>query len=114
LAGIATGMQHVSTPLLLTVPCDTPSLPAELARHLWMAMQQENAEISVAHDGHFMQPVIALWQCSLYSELLAAVNAGMRKTQDWIRSRRNVQVDFSAQADAFINVNTPDDLSRHG
>jgi molybdenum cofactor guanylyltransferase len=111
LAGILSALRQVRTEYLLTVPCDTPALPADLVSRLWRAMQQHNAEISVVHDGEFMQPVIALWRCTLSPALQAALEQGMRKTRDWISSRQLVEVDFSSQASTFLNVNTPDDLA---
>ena len=48
LAGLQTGLQHCATELLLTAPCDSPFLPADLAERLYAAMQAEG-EIGRAH-----------------------------------------------------------------
>jgi molybdopterin molybdotransferase len=48
LAGLQTGLQHCATELLLTVPCDSPFLPADLTERLHGAMQADDADMAVA------------------------------------------------------------------
>lgn len=48
LAGFLAGLAHCATPWLLTVPCDSPRLPADLARRLADAAAREGADIAVA------------------------------------------------------------------
>ena len=75
LVGMATGMQSAATPLLVSVPCDSPFIPAGLVETLYRAMGESGAEISVAHDGSRLQPVYALLRCQLLPDLLAYLNA---------------------------------------
>ena len=60
LAGIASGMQASDSPYILTVPCDSPLIPAMLAEILLHSLQEHHADISVAHDGTRLQQVFAL------------------------------------------------------
>ena len=48
LAGLQTGLQHCTTELLLTAPCDSPFLPADLAERLYASMQAGDADLAVA------------------------------------------------------------------
>jgi len=48
LAGFMTGLEHCETPYLLTVPCDTPLFPMDLAARLAEALAREDAEIAMA------------------------------------------------------------------
>ena len=109
LAGMATGMQAAATPLLLTVPCDSPFIPARLCSTLRAAMEQLDAEISVAHDGIRMQPVFALLRCALLPGLLSYLDAGGRRVDAWVGQQRLALADFSTEADSFLNMNTPTD-----
>jgi molybdenum cofactor guanylyltransferase len=111
LVGMATGMQSSSRPYLLTVPCDSPLVPAHLAVTLYAALMREQAELSVAHDGERMQPVFALLCCDLLPGLLAYLEGGGRKIDSWYARHRLALADFSATPDMFLNLNTPEDKS---
>ncbi len=109
LAGIASAMQIASTDYVLTVPCDAPLLPPDLAPRLFHALQQQGVDISVAHDGRRMQPVFALMQRQLLEDVLAFLAGGNRKLHLWVAGQNVALADFSDQPDAFLNVNTPED-----
>jgi molybdopterin-guanine dinucleotide biosynthesis protein A len=109
LVGMATGMQATDKPYLLTVPCDSPLVPAQLAGSLYRALIGEKAELSVAHDGVRMQPVFALLDCRLLPGLLDYLNGGGRKIDTWYARHRLALADFSAVPEMFLNLNTPED-----
>lgn len=109
LVGMATGMQTCSTPLILTVPCDSPFVPDRLTDRLYRDMVDTDAEICVAHDGVRMQPVFALLRCELLPGLLSYLEGGGRKIDTWYTQHRLVQSDFSDLPDTFLNLNTPED-----
>lgn len=109
LVGMATGMQATGKPYLLTLPCDSPLVPAQLAAMLYRGLQTEQAELSVAHDGVRMQPVFALLDCQLLPGLLDYLNEGGRKIDTWYAQHRLALVDFSAAPETFLNLNTPED-----
>ena len=109
LAGMASGMRAAQTRYLLTVPCDSPFVPAELAAVLQGALQAKRAEISAAHDGQRIQPVFALLRCDLLPDLQAYLEQGGRKIDTWYARHRLTLADFSCWPDAFLNINTPED-----
>jgi len=109
LAGIATGMQAVTTPYILAVPCDTPRLPDNLVGTLWQTLETQQADISVAHDGNRLQPLFALLKRNLLPALLAYLDAGGRKVEAWYGQQQTAVADFSGQRAHFINLNTPED-----
>ena len=76
-------MQAAGTPLLLTVPRDSPFVPANLAEVLYRTMAATGAGISVAHDGERMQQVYALLRCELLPDLLDCLDNGGRKAGTW-------------------------------
>ena len=112
LAGMASALEASATRLLLTAPCDSPLVTAELGPRLHAAMVRDDAEIAVAHDGERMQPVFALLTRNLLPDLVAFLQAGERKIDTWYASRRAVVADLSDTLDTFLNVNTPQERDR--
>lgn len=111
LAGMASGLRIARTSYLLTAPCDSPFVPADLAARLYTALMNQQAEISVAENQGRLEPVFALIDRELLSSLLEYLNAGERKIDQWYAWHRMVAVDFSDQPRAFINLNTPEELA---
>ena len=109
LVGMASGVQAAATPYLLSVPCDSPLLHPALAETLFRALEADQAEISVAHDGTRMQPVFALLRRELLPDLLAYLKNGGRKIDTWYAQHRLTLADFSDWPDTFLNINTTDD-----
>lgn len=110
LAGMLSAMDICQSPYLLSVPCDSPFIPPDLAARLADTLSVEQAEISVAHDGQRLQPVFALMQTRLKDSLQSFLEHGGRKIDAWYAQRHMVAADFSEIPDTFINLNTPEDL----
>jgi len=111
LAGIVSALAVVRTPYAMILPCDVPCCPTTLGPKLMDALQHENADICVAHDGHRMQSLIMLLRCSLKSRIENYLASGQRKVETWIVNQNYTTVDFSQNNHCFLNVNTPDDLA---
>ncbi len=107
LAGFAAAMQAAQTDYILTIPCDAPELATDTAARLLTALQAEQAEIAVAHDGERLQPVHALIPVSLLPSLQAFLAKGDRKIDLWYAQHRMASVDFSDCRRMFRNINTP-------
>lgn len=110
LAGIATAMQQITSTHLLVVPCDSPFIPKDLAPRLRETLMKTQADIAVVNDGKRMQPVFALIDQKLLPSLEKFLADDQRKIDRWYAQHHCVEVDFSDQADAFMNINTKDDL----
>ena len=114
LAGILKALQQVQNEWLVTVPADGPFIPTNLI-HLLVENDNENIIkdklIVIPHDGEHLQPTFALLHKSLLPSLLDFLNKGERKTRVWMLQQPHLIVDFSKQADAFININSSDDLA---
>ena len=108
LAGILQALQHCQTEWLLTVPADSPFIPADLVSRLLQNIKSE--KVVLAHDGAQLQPTFALIHTSLEPSLAQFLQQGERKTRVWMQQQAHLIVDFSDQPDAFININTKDDL----
>ena len=114
LAGFLTGLERCETPLLLTVPCDTPLFPLDLADRLAEAMDSADADIAMAaareEDGQIRtQPVFCLLRAELLESLVAFTQQGGRKIDKWTAQHHTVVVPFDQPGDdprAFFNANT--------
>ena len=117
LAGWLAGLEHCETPYLLTVPCDSPNFPLDLAARLAVALAEADADIARAatlEDGRQqVQPVFCLLKSGLIESLVAYLNAGERKIDRWTAQHRCVTVPFDDPA-AIANANTLDELQRLG
>ncbi len=109
LAGFASTMAAAETDYIVTIPCDSPLPPADLVQRLVHALQSENAELAVAHDGERLQPVFALIQVSLLPSLQEFLQRGDRKIDLWYAQHKMAKADFSDTPETFLNINTPVD-----
>ena len=120
LAGFLTGLERCETDLLLTVPCDSPLFPLNLAQRLLDTLVSEEADIAVAaareEDGSVRaQPVFCLMRVNLLESLVKFMQSGGRKIDAWTALHKTVLVPFdSADVDprAFFNANTLEELHR--
>jgi len=112
LAGFLAAMHSISTPDMVSVPCDGPWLPHDLVKRLVTGREQAAADIAVAHDGQRLQPVYTLMPTHLKQELKAFLESGGRKIDLWYAQHNVVQVDFSDTPEAFLNINTPQDYAK--
>ena len=113
LAGWLAGLEHCETPYLLTVPCDSPNFPLDLAERLAAALAHDDADIAMActlEGGAVqLQPVFCLLKAALIESLVAYLHDGQRKIDRWTAQHRCVQVMFDDAA-AFFNANTAAEL----
>ncbi|MBP1208089.1 molybdopterin molybdotransferase [Duganella sp. 1411] len=123
LAGLQAGLQYCATELLLTAPCDSPFLPADLAERLYAALADGDADLAVAvtmetddEEGgaprRQTHPVFSLLKASLLPQLDAYLATGARRMEGWHKTLRVAEVLFDDAA-AFRNINTLEDLKRH-
>jgi molybdopterin-guanine dinucleotide biosynthesis protein A len=112
LAGLHAGLLACPTPWLVTVPCDAPFVPTDLVAHLASAQAaSRQSRLFVAASPCGIEPGFMLCHVGLADALGDWLRAGGRKVQDWLVSAAALQVAFD-DAEAFANVNTPEELSR--
>lgn len=111
LAGFSLGLKHCKHEFLLTVPCDSPLLPLNLAQRLMSALQEHHADIAVAKSDGNTHPVFSLCKKTILPSLIDYINNGGRKVSAWQKSLKYVEVDFDDDSEAFVNLNTFEDLS---
>jgi molybdopterin-guanine dinucleotide biosynthesis protein A len=111
LAGFLLGLQQATHDYVLTVPCDSPLLPLDLAQRLYNGMAAARADIAVARSDGETHPVFCLMKKSVLPSLQTFLAQGERKVSAWQKSQQYVVVDFSDCNDTFTNLNTFEDLA---
>jgi molybdopterin-guanine dinucleotide biosynthesis protein A len=112
LAGLHAGLSRAAHDYVITVPCDSPFLPADLVRRLGerLGARKETA-LAVAKTFDQPHPVFCLVRRSVLPHLAAFLDAGGRKIDAWYATLDMVEVNFDDEADAFRNINTADELA---
>lgn len=110
LAGLHAGLRAARHPWVLTAPCDSPRLPADLAERLLEAAVRAGADLAVARAGGRTHPVFSLCRRALLPQLAAFLEAGGRKLGAWHGTLKVSEADFDDEAEAFANLNTPEEL----
>ena len=110
LAGFERGLAHASGALVATVPCDSPFLPPDLVARLRAALEAGQADLAVAKTGEQAHPVFCVMKRSVHPSLVAFLARGERKIDRWYGALAVVEVAFDDAAEAFININTREEL----
>jgi molybdopterin-guanine dinucleotide biosynthesis protein A len=111
LAGVLAAMDWAAATgatAVLTVPCDAPLLPLDLAMRLTGA-----GAPAIAASGGRPHPVAALWPTGAASALRAALDRGERRVMAFAASLDARLVSFpvpDGAPDPFLACNTPTDL----
>ncbi len=98
---------------VVTVPCDTPFLPTDLAERLHAARLRDGAVLACAASAGQTHPVIALWPVKLAAPLRRAVQEdGLRKVGRFTGLYPCAIAEWGTNpVDPFFNVNTAEDLT---
>lgn len=111
LVGILTAMDHFPQQLLLTLPCDTPLIPADLVQQMYHRLQQQQAELCTIQTGSQLQSIFMLLAPTLVTSLRNYIQQGGNRVQEWVRQQHYCSVHYPSAAPEFININTPADLA---
>ena len=96
---------------LVTSPCDTPLLPGDLIARLHAAAEGQ-ADLAFARTADGDHPLAAIWSVALAPRIGALLHDGVHPPlHTLVEDLRGVHVWF-ADAAAFLNINTPEDLAR--
>lgn len=111
LAGFERGLAHAQGQLVVTVPCDSPFLPLDLVARLRERLEAAGADLAVAKTGDQAHPVFSLMRRGVLPSLQEFLGSGQRKIDRWYAALRVEEVAFDDQADAFLNINTREELA---
>lgn len=111
LSGLREGMLHAGCDLVLSIPCDTPFFPEDLAEKLKKGLIESGVQIALAESNGKTHQAFMLCRRNLAEDLAGFLNSGGRKVLEWQNRHDCITVDFPDEA-AFFNINTPEDLKR--
>jgi molybdopterin-guanine dinucleotide biosynthesis protein A len=106
LAGVLAGLREARHEWVLTVPCDMPHLPGDLATRLLAAAQGK--DIVVAVDASRTHPAVMLIHTGLVDRLAAYLQSGKRSVHGFQESTGFVMANFEAAA--MRNINSLDEV----
>ncbi|MBU8538567.1 molybdenum cofactor guanylyltransferase MobA [Falsiroseomonas tokyonensis] len=117
LAGILAALDWAAAerpdcPWVVSVPGDSPLIPADLVARLHAARQAAAVPLACARSAGQAHPPIGLWPVALREDLRAALAAGERKIDRWTARHGIAHADWpSTPIDPFFNANAPEDLA---
>ncbi|MBW6400844.1 molybdenum cofactor guanylyltransferase MobA [Roseomonas sp. HJA6] len=117
LAGILAALdwaaeQRPDLPWVISVPGDSPFIPADLVARLHSTREAAGLPLACARSGGQTHPPVGLWPVSLRRDLRAALIAGERKIDRWTARHGCTHADWpDTPVDPFFNANAPEDLA---
>ena len=114
LAGVVAGLDWLAATdagdWLATFPCDAPFLPRDLVAQL--NSHAADAPVAAHAEGR-LQGVCAAWPLSCRTRLRAGIESNaLRSLKSALEHLGGSACEIACEADAFFNVNTPEDLAR--
>lgn len=114
LGGLAAGLRFARAAgreAVLTMACDMPFLPADLAPRLVEGIGA--AAAAVAASGGHLHPVCALWRTEALDVLPDYLETGRRSLRRFAETIGSVVVEWADQPlDPFFNINSETDMRR--
>lgn len=118
LAGILAALEWMAdhrpeTGWLLSIPTDSPFLPADLVARLHGAREAAGTALACARSGDQTHPVVGLWPVALAADLRhALVVEDLRKIDRWTARHGIAEAVWPTEPyDPFFNANSPEDLA---
>ena len=115
LAGISAAIDYsrennIDAQHLLISSCDSPNLPNDYVVKLQQHLTASDHLVAIVNDGQRNQNLHCLIDHSACESLQAFYQTGGRAMHRWFTSIGVLAVDFSAQAECFLNINSPEQL----
>ena len=108
LCGLRSGMLEARCAYVLTLPCDTPFFPEDIACRLMAGLCE--ADIAIPESGGKTHQAFMLCKKALIADLAEFIDGGGRKVREWQSRFKSAIVHFQ-EGDDFFNINTPEDLA---
>ena len=112
LAGVAAALEwgrDEARGLVMTLPCDMPFLPEDLAQRLRSGIDGHAAAIALS--GERLHPVCGMWRTDAWRQVPAYLDTGQRSLKGFAHHIGFAAVEWpSMPFDPFFNINTPRDL----
>lgn len=114
LAGLASALKfarEIGAADVLTLPCDTPRLPFDLAERLASDLRG-SVKVAIAQSAGRLHPTCALWRTTTLDALPRFLASDQRSLKGFAATLGMARVEWSAEeGDPFANANTPEELA---
>jgi molybdopterin-guanine dinucleotide biosynthesis protein A len=114
--GIFTGLNYIAGGFGFFVACYMPFINPALVE--WMGRGRAGHDVVIPKIGGFFEPLFGYYAKSALPVIEQAMNTGIRRIQD-VFFRMDIEVIgdmdvrlFDPEFESFINLNTPEDLTR--
>jgi molybdopterin-guanine dinucleotide biosynthesis protein A len=104
LAGLLSVMAEIDSPYIVTLPCDSPVIPADYVERLWRRLRTRRADICIVRDRQGLHPLHALMKTRLRADLAVYLAAGGAAAHHWVRRQRWTAIDLPV-----MNINSRDE-----
>lgn len=117
LAGILAGMEwalkhHPHAGWIVTAPTDVPFLPLDMTVRLCGHLHVVEPDVLMVRHGRRLEHTLAVWSVTLVADLRRALlEEGVRRVEAFARRHVLAELEWPRSAAAFLNVNTPQQLS---
>ena len=104
LTGIASCATYINTEHVFVVPCDMPLLPSDIVQRLKDTLGSNL--MAIPNDGTRNQHLVFLCKLQVIDSIIYYLASGEKSVIGWVSRQSPVTADFTADAEAFLNVNT--------
>lgn len=111
LAGMLSAFQQIDNPWIAFSACDTPFIPEDYVLRLWQ--QREQAPAVWVRSAERDHPALALMHRQIMPELARYLANGERRVMHFLQRVGGHGVLFNDSEQAFVNINTPEELARY-
>lgn len=109
LAGLEAGLRNAANDRCIVLPCDTPFIDRYLIEQLIAYSKDAKCTVIAGDDGR-PEPLIGIYDKSLWTETKRLLNEGLLKMQLFIRDI-GARIMVTEHAAYIRNINKPEDLT---
>jgi len=111
LAGLRSCSPYISSPIVITLPCDSPFIPADLVNRMLTELNNDENKLQVVNNGR-QQNLFMMFHKNLLTSIDVYLKSGKRSVFGWIMLHNPNQVNFIDKTHSFMNINTLEELAK--
>ncbi len=109
ISGVLSSMHALSGHSIITLPCDMPELSEGIINVMISSNKERLDGVFLKDDNNQLESMLAIYNPSIYSKLLAWYDSGKYSLKKFIESCDNISY-LTLDMHTLINLNTPTEL----
>lgn len=109
ISGVLSSMRALSGCSIITLPCDMPELSEGIINEMISSNKERLDGVFLKDDNNQLEPMLAIYNPTIYSKLLAWYDSGKYSLKKFIESCDNISY-LTLDMHTLINLNTPTEL----